>query len=447
VARLRRGVAANPHAVLLAGSAVVLALEGFRGSATLQTSAIWPILEGLAGVAMLAIAWRAQDRLRLGHLLLIAAGLQLGWTVLHLALGVQSDFDSRLIYPQQGNQLLHGSYPNSEYPPGAVLLFAFDALVSGGTEHGVRVAHAFAMVPFQLATVVGVWSLRTQYSRWFAALVGLWPLDAFFVEFKYDPAPTAALVVGLALVLRGRWRAVGVALGLGAALKWTPALAAAALALWLIASKRPRDALRLALWFCSVFAAINVVFVAIWPGRVVHAYTSQGSRAITGESLAYLPLRLFGQAHLPPNQPFWGGAVVSHLAELSAVAVQTVCVLAILAATRVVRGRVEGAVAVAAMAPVGFLLTNRVFSPQYLVLILAAWSVAGALVVRGRREQALLAVPMVGATLANVLVYPTVVPTYWVVCSGVLFILAFVATLWILVRACAPPDARGVAPL
>ena len=44
---------------------------------------------------------------------------------------------------------------------------------------------------------------------------------------------------------------------------------------------------------------------------------------------------------------------------------------------------------------------------------------------------------MLGATLANVLVYPTVTPTYWWVWSGVLFLFAFVATLWVLLRAVA----------
>jgi hypothetical protein len=34
-----------------------------------------------------------------------------------------------------------------------------------------------------------------------------------------------------------------------------------------------------------------------------------------------------------------------------------------------------------------------------------------------------------------VLVYPTVTPTYWWVCSGVLFLFAFATTLWVLLRA------------
>jgi len=283
----------------------VLVLEGFRGSATIGTSAVWPILQFLVGVVVFAIVWRGQDRLRLAPVLLLALGFQLGWIALHLALGVASDFDSRIIYAQQGNQLLHGRYPSSEYPPGAVLLFAFDALVSGGSGQGVRVAEAFAMVPFQVATVAAIWALRTPHSRWFAALVGLWPLDAFFVEFKFDPAPTAALAVGLVLALRRRWTPAGIALGLGAALKWTPGLAALALLVWLVASRRSRDALRLALSFVVVFAAVNLVFVAVWPGRVAHAYTAQAARGITGESLFYVPLNLEGRAELAPDQPFW----------------------------------------------------------------------------------------------------------------------------------------------
>ena len=41
----------------------------------------------------------------------------------------------------------------------------------------------------------------------------------------------------------------------------------------------------------------------------------------------------------------------------------------------------------AAVAPVAFLLTNRIFSSQFLVVLLVAWAVAIALLARSRREQ------------------------------------------------------------
>jgi hypothetical protein len=434
-APLREAALDHPHAVLLAAIAAVLALEGFRGSQTIGTSPVWPVLQAVVAAAALGLVWRRQERLRLRSLLALALLFELGWIALHLALGVHSDFDSVVVYPREGNALLHGHYPDSEYPPGAILLFALEALVSGGSGEGVRVAHAFAMVPFQLATVAGVWALRTRWCSWFAALVAIWPLNAFFWEFKFDPAPTAALVVGLALALRRRWLLAGVSFGLGASLKWTPGLAGLALVLWLLSSRRAREAWRHALGLAGAFLLVNAPFLLAWPSQVLHTYHVQGGRGITGESFPYLPLRLLGRAELLPGGEIWSDAVVPGWARTASTVLQVLCVLVVLAAAVLVRGRPRAAVAVAAMAPVAFLLTNRVFSPQYLVTILAAWAVAGALLARGRREQVALALPMAAATLANVLVYPTVTPTYWYVWSGVLFLLAFVATLWLLVLA------------
>jgi hypothetical protein len=431
----RESMLEHPHAVLLAAVAIVLTLEGFRGSRTIGTAPVWPVLQALVGAIALGLVWRRQELLRLRSLLALALVFEIGWIVLHLALGVHSDFESANVYPREGNALLHGHYPDTEYPPGAILLFAFEALVSGGSGEGVRVAHAFVMVPFQLATVALVWALRTRWSGWFAALVAVWPLNAFFWEFKFDSAPTAALVLGLVLALRERWLAAGIAFGLGAALKWTPGIAAVALVLWLLSSRRGRDAWRHALGAVGAFALVNVPFLALWPGLVLHTYNVQGSRGISGESCLYLPRRQVGDAELRPGGEIWSDAIVPGWAKTLAVLLQVLVVLVVFAVVARVRTRLRAGVAVAAMAPVAFLLTNRTFSPQYLVTIFAAWAVAGALLVRSKYEQAALALPMLAATLANVLVYPTVTPTYWWVCSGVLFFFAFVATVWVLLRA------------
>jgi hypothetical protein len=53
-----------------------------------------------------------------------------------------------------------------------------------------------------------------------------------------------------------------------------------------------------------------------------------------------------------------------------------------------------------------FLLTNRVFSSQFLVLLVAVWAVAAALVVVSAREQLAVGIAMAGATFANALVHP-----------------------------------------
>ena len=107
----------GPHAVLAGAVAVVLAAEwGYDR----HTSDAWIFLQALAGAVALIHAWRVQDRLRLGPVLALAFAFNAGWVALHLGLHVRGDFDSRHVYNVQGESLLHGNYPRSEYPVGAV---------------------------------------------------------------------------------------------------------------------------------------------------------------------------------------------------------------------------------------------------------------------------------------------------------------------------------------
>lgn len=416
----------DPHAALAVGALVVLAAE--TGHVELGSD-VWVLVEGVAALAALFLAWRAQERIRLRPLLALALAFHAGWIALHLGLHVAGDFDSRSVYRHEGDALLDGRYPRSEYPVGAVLLFAFESWISGGA---TRTANALLMIPFQLATVTAVWSTRARWSAWFAAVLAFWPADAFYWEFKFDLVPAALLCVGLVLALRRRWTPAGVALGLGAVVKWTPALAFATLGVWLGASREWRPLGRLALAFGATIAFFYVPFIAWSPSEVLAAYTRQGGRSITAESIWYLPLHAAGLARLRGHVSFRAGA--PHWADVLAVSVQLALVLVTILVAVLVRREVRAAVAVAAAAPVVFLLTNRIFSPQFMVVILAAWVLAASLVVRSRLEQFAVAFAAGTATLANAFVYPYALPHYvvlWQVASATLFVTSLAATAWL----------------
>src|SRR5581483_4571281 len=114
--------------------------------------------------------------------------------------------------------------------------------------------------------------------RWLAAAIAVWPLNAFFWEFKFDLAPTAALAVGMLLAWRERWTVSGIALGIGAALKWTPGLAGLGLGLWLLR----RGQRRTASWHLAAlgltFLLVNLPFLLSSPAAVIDAYRHQGGR-------------------------------------------------------------------------------------------------------------------------------------------------------------------------
>ena len=318
----------SPHLVLALAALIAVATEPAveygRRHASLSAHvliALGLLLRAAAAAAGLFYAWRRQERLRLAPLLLVGLMFQLAWIGMHLALGVKPDQDLAF-YSSQGHTLLEGDYPRSEYPTGAVLLFGLENWLGGGAN---RIPHAFLMVPCQLAIVVAIWSLRTRWSPWFAALVAVWPLNAFHWEFRYDLLPTALLAIGLALALRGRWLSCGIALGLGTTVKWTPALCLLPLVVWLVSKGQRRSAWIAALGFAVTWCVVTLPLLAWRPHEVAAAYTKQGDRGITGESIWYLPLRVVGLTHLGCNLSCDAGA--PRLANMGVVVLQAVAIL------------------------------------------------------------------------------------------------------------------------
>jgi hypothetical protein len=434
----RAAAARHPHVALLVSVLVTLATEpavqaGRDAASNIEYAgaALGLAIRGLVAGACLFVAWEGQRLLRLRPVLGCGLALGLGWLVLHLLTGVDPDQDLTF-YAEDGRSLLDGTYPSSEYPAGAVGLFAAETWVGGEPP---RAVHAVVMLAFHLAAVAAIWSLRTRWSSWLAALVAVWPLNLFHWEFRYDLAPAAFLVVGLALAFRERWSLAGLALGVGTALKWSPALAFVSLAAWLLVRRRGRETAALVAGFAIAFAALTVPFLLWQPGRVIDAYQLQGGRGLTGESLWFLVALPVGLATAGANVSDDAGA--TDALNVAVTGLQTVLVLAVVVLAARARER-SSAVGLAALAPAAFLLTNRVFSSQFLVLLIAVWAFSAALVVASSREQLLVGALACAATLANALVHPYTLPWGWELASASLFALALGLTAWLVTRAVHP---------
>jgi hypothetical protein len=367
---------------------------------------------------------------------MLGLSFQLAWIAIHLGLGVAGDHDPVDVYSGQGNALLHGDYPRSEYPPGAVALFGLETWLGRG---GARTPNAFIMIPFQLVCVGAVWALRTRWSPWLAAFLALWPLNTFYWEFRFDLVPTAALVAGLLLARRERWYAAGLALGLGAIVKWTPGLSAVALLLWLLRTRRLRTFSTHLLGFSIPVLLANVPLLIWSRSDLLAAYTTQNARTVTAESFVYLPLRLFWNAR--PGYWYFGTADVPPESNRAAVWLQIAAVAAVILLAALARTR-SSAVAVAGLAPAVFFLTNRIFSPQFFVLVLAAMLAAAALVVRNRWELLAVATCCAVATTANTILYQSMLGAQpvgtapgWTYVSAAVFLPTLAAAIWLIARA------------
>src|SRR5207247_11361292 len=100
-------------------------------------------------------------------------------------------------------------------------------------------------------------------------------MSVFYWEYRFDLAAAGLLVLGLLLAYRGRWGWGGVALGVGAIVKWSPAVSFLFLLVWLVAGRRRHAATRLV----ASFVAVRLVHVPppLWNERdVLSAYTLPG---------------------------------------------------------------------------------------------------------------------------------------------------------------------------
>jgi hypothetical protein len=438
IERLVRYLVDRPTLVLGSAVAATLAFEYLRETVRILPG--FPLQIGVTATA-LAIALKRSERLSLPSLLVLSAVLQAGWLLVRAHAALTSD-EPTTLYAPTGDTLLGGDYPGSEYPVGAVLLFGLEAALGGGQTHGV---HALLMIPFQLAAVASIWSLPTPWSRWVAAFVAVWPVNAWFWEYRFDLAPAGLLAVGVALSARRRWVLAGIAFGLGFSVKWTPGLAALPILAYLLVSGATRAAGRLVAGAAATVLLIHVPFLLWRPTEVMAAYRRQGGRTITDESLWHLPLRVLGLEDAPATvRPTFEPVGAPAWANVAAIAVQVTALVLLVALGARTRG-LRAAIALGALMPVVFFVTNRIFSVQFFVLFEIALAAAAALVLTARRHVAAAALGIAAATLANALILPVPLndSTLWPIMSAFRFGLT-IAVVVLLAAVCVRRDAPVV---
>ena len=198
--------------------------------------------------------------------------------------------------------------------------------------------------------------------------------------------PAALLAVGAVLAWRNRWALSGAVLGLGALVKWTPGLTAVVLVAWLLASRRGRDAIAHAGSFAAVVLLAYLPFL-VWDHerRVARVLAPERpvDHAGVGVVSAAAPVRPRARSHAP--------LVRCRCAGLGRRARCRVAGGSAAGARGRRGGRPRRAFVQRSRSPPwrprSSCSTNRIFSPQFVIVLFAAWAVAGALVVGTRREQ------------------------------------------------------------
>lgn len=378
------------------------------------------------------------------------------------------DADIGLFYGY-GLDLTKGQWPLNqvgqfaEYPQLSFPFFWLGVVLSGTNQETFYWAFPVLMTFCQFGAAASLYGLGLKVGRARAAfLLAAWiagcPALLIFGYSRFDAAPAALLLAGVYFAIPGdlrgekglaavrhwrRWAGLsGFLLAIGALVKWLPAVVWPWLAVgywrsrnWLALRNFGLASLLGGLVFTLPLLLINTP-------AMLYPYQFQASRRLIGESFWFLVQNaFFDPAHTTPEKP-WGepskivlGNNWLTLAQLGMTGLVFGLTLWRLWSVREARSAMTGWAASGLIGVAVFTLANRIFSPQYLVVLVWVW--AAALVLRPVAWRGLLTAfgLMALAAGANFEVYLLgVYPEIWTRDSVVMFAAAFGLSGWLLWR-------------
>jgi uncharacterized membrane protein len=315
------------------------------------------------------------------------------------------------IYYQDSLQLVHGRLPYRdfalEYPPLALLPFVLPRLATFGLPidfSGYVWLFLIQNALFSTLIALVIWQIRGLRAAGLALALYtlLVAISAPLLPWRYDLFPALLTALALLCLVRQRPGWAGIWLGLGVAAKLYPAVLLLIFGVYYLASKNRPALQRFMLGSAGTLAATLLPFVLLAPGplleflryhelRGLQIESLPAGAIVLGHVLGITPARLefnYGALHLA--SPL-ASAVLSWLPLIFIVllgAVLASC-LARFREEQALNGHVtrESLVAYSVAALLVFIVTNKVFSPQYVI-----WLLPFAPLLRLRQASVLLAI-------------------------------------------------------
>jgi uncharacterized membrane protein len=278
------------------------------------------------------------------------------------------------IVPLYGTEHLTGGrlpYLNP-CPPGASLCDEYPVLTMYFMRVAGWVSRSYAAFFWSNAILLSVCALLTAWALYRmvgerALYFAVAPTLFIYGFVNWDLLVVALATVGTLAYLRSRDGSGGALLGLGTAAKFYPALFVIPFAVGRIRQRRGGAAVSLAAWALAAYAAVNLVFVMAAPSRWATFFVFNARRAVDWDSLWFVACqRLHGGTSCS-----WSPRTINGLSLIAFLALAT-----LLWWWRASRQPDFPRWTLGFPILVAFLLTNKVYSPQYGLWLLPWFALA-----------------------------------------------------------------------
>jgi uncharacterized membrane protein len=221
----------------------------------------------------------------------------------------------------------------------------------------------FAALGLALAWLTTIWATAMLAGRriWDAMLVAASPLVIFQIFTNFDALATAFAMVGLLAWARRRPVLAGALLGLGVAAKLYPLLLFVPLVLLAVRTGRFREVVRAAVAAITAWLVVNLPIMLLFPRGWSEFFRLNTRRGDDMDSLYNVVRSFTGWPGFDRDLGFWEPPVI--LNSVVAVLFALCCIgIGYIALTAPQRPRVAQ---LAFLVVAAFLLTNKVWSPQF----------------------------------------------------------------------------------
>jgi hypothetical protein len=236
----------------------------------------------------------------------------------------------------------------------------------------------------------------------------------------------------------------GLAITSGALMKWLPGLLLPFVLGYYTITRQWRS-IRLVLGAALALGLVVLLPFYVWDiSNFLYAYQYQSSRTLTGESAWFILQHALDTSQLLPDRPWGPPPAILINNEVITVAQIALTLLPLVAAA--IWGRTREQWAALGLCSVAmFTLANRIFSPQFVILLGFSWASTLVLLRPGEKSMVAALVAMVVVGLGNFLVWP-LASDNWLWASVAMFVVAVALTVGIGWRALRGPtrDARPV---
>jgi Glycosyltransferase family 87 len=310
-----------------------------------------------------------------GPAIVVAIGVLLGsWSLAHHLAAPHKLLVDTPVYERYGDAVVQGKVPyrdfKPEYPPLSLPTFVLPSLVAGRhhkAEYGVWFDREMAVCA--VLVLLGVALITTRPTA--LGLVAVAPvLLGPVVLSRFDYWPTALAVLALAAYLRKRLTTAAVLLGAAIGAKLWPAAIAPVLFLHLWRTRGPRVAALFAGGVVAVTAAIFLPFAIIAPEGIRYSLHRQFGRPIQIESLGgavLIWIHRFFHTTINVKSSFGSQNIDGFGYHAMTIATTVLMLVALVIVWWTARGVVAGCAAAVA----AFLAFGKVFSPQFMIWLVA----------------------------------------------------------------------------